>query len=763
MAALCGIREFTADLWLIDEAQIPATMENTLLLPPPVSNQSATLSRIHETSAKFQRYKILLRRRWWFLLLTASIGVCVQALRITGQPETYTSLAKLVAGGRIVANDGAVNWQEQLTDFYGTIIETLESAEMKKRAMARVHALHPDLKDSNVDIRVAQTKGSAIFNVFAIGSEPKFTKIFLDALLDEFIAFRQQIREQGLERALNTFTETVVKKSKELQERTEKLEAFRKANDTIQLSGNHNEAAAFLINLKAKRESLSGELRDLQVALQDVDAAMLDRERSTVSAAGASAAPGAPTAPAGSPGDVAALPKASGTVDSSTAASLGMTSNERDYLETKKEIMKLQNERAKMLRNFKPGHPDIVVLDEKIDSEKQLLTNFSEEIVKEMRSREATLIRQLKVLDEQIAEKQKEALELAAKLAEHERLEEEFKASKLAHDKMFEDVQKLQANQQIQTDFVAIQERATNAYKDVQDWVKPMILGLIGGLIFGVLILVLFDRLDDRMNSFSEFQGLFPAEAVLGQIPEQRQRGDVALLRPNDDRHLYAEAFRNVRSSILFKNWQGKMPKTILVTSAVPNEGKTTVTSNLAITMALAGARVLLADCDLRRGGVSELFKLPVTPGLSEVLRGRMHWRDAVQETGVKGLDLLARGEVFDQTSEVLLSKTAQEMLREMSDEYDYVIFDSAPVLVADDTASFAPKLDTVLFVVRLSSTMARLSGKALNLLYERQVNVGGVILNRSTTNLKEYTYYNYASYYYAPVKKGEPGEPAKG
>ena len=264
------------------------------------------------------------------------------------------------------------------------------------------------------------------------------------------------------------------------------------------------------------------------------------------------------------------------------------------------------------------------------------------------------------------------------------------------------------------------------------------------------------------MNSFSEFQGLFPAEAVLGQIPEQRQRGDVALLRPNDDRHLYAEAFRNVRSSILFKNWQGKPPKTILVTSAVPNEGKTTVTSNLAVTMATSGARVLLADCDLRRGGVSELFKLPGGPGLSEVLLGKLHWRDAVQETGIRGLDLLARGEVFDQTSEMLLSKTAEEVLREMGDEYDYVIFDSAPVLVADDTPSFAPKIDMVLFVVRLSSTMARLSGKALDLLYDRQVNVGGVILNRSTTNLKEYTYYNYASYYYAPKKTGSEAPATK-
>jgi Mrp family chromosome partitioning ATPase len=73
---------------------------------------------------------------------------------------------------------------------------------------------------------------------------------------------------------------------------------------------------------------------------------------------------------------------------------------------------------------------------------------------------------------------------------------------------------------------------------------------------------------------------------------------------------------------------------------------------------------------------------------------------------------------------------------------------------VADDTASIAPKMDTVLFIVRMSSTMARLTAKALDILYDRQVNVGGVILNRASTNLKEYTYYNYASYYSISARK---------
>ncbi len=405
------------------------------------------------------------------------------------------------------------------------------------------------------------------------------------------------------------------------------------------------------------------------------------------------------------------------------------------------------------METFKESHPQIADITQEIAGQKALLGQYQIQIQDEMRSQLDSIQRTITVLDQQIADRQKEAIEFGGKLAEYEKLKAEAAITKDAYQKMFDRAETFQSMFNTQSDYVAIQERATSASEHTDDWKMPIIIGLIVGLGAGVIILLLFDRLDDRMNSYSEFQALFPGEAVLGQIPEQRQRGDVALLRPNDDRHLYAEAFRNIRSSILFKNWQGKPPKTILITSAVPNEGKTTVTSNLAVTMALAGARVLLADCDLRRGGVSELFKLPSTPGLSEALRGKLHWRDAVQETSTRNLDLLARGDVFDQTSEMLLSKTAEEMLREMGDEYDYVIFDSAPVLVADDTASFAPKLDSVLFVVRMSSTMARLSGKALDLLYERQVNIGGVILNRSSSNLKEYTYYNYASYYYAPAK----------
>ena len=127
----------------------------------------------------------------------AMAGLCLQALRITGKPQEFVSFAKVVAGQFPGTNHSGILWQEQHADFYGTIIETLESAELKRRAMDRVRALNPDLSDSDVSIHVVQTKGSTIFNILATGTDPRYTQLFLDALLDEFIAFRQTIQEQA--------------------------------------------------------------------------------------------------------------------------------------------------------------------------------------------------------------------------------------------------------------------------------------------------------------------------------------------------------------------------------------------------------------------------------------------------------------------------------------------------------------------------------------------------------------------------------------
>jgi capsular exopolysaccharide synthesis family protein len=242
------------------------------------------------------------------------------------------------------------------------------------------------------------------------------------------------------------------------------------------------------------------------------------------------------------------------------------------------------------------------------------------------------------------------------------------------------------------------------------------------------------------------------SEPILGQIPnvaETRQETGLPLLQTEDERYTYAEAFRSLRSSLIFMPNQEEL-KTLLITSAIPNEGKSTIASNLAVTMAASGARVLLVDADLRRGDLAQLFDTDGRFGLSSILRGEVPWKEAVQVTKHPTLSLIPRGPVTNQSGELLLRPELMNLLEQFKEHYDLTIFNTAPILAADDTPTLAPNFDGVLMVVRAAFTSARLSKNALNMLYQRQVNVLGLILNCIDSEMPDYYYYRYPKYYAA-------------
>jgi capsular exopolysaccharide synthesis family protein len=704
-----------------------------------------TLNRFHETSARFQRYKVLLRRRWWFLILTAAIAICGTALNISSKKTEYRANGTVIAGMQVKLGDrGSVFENKFIQEFYGTQIEMLQSARIKANALTRLRGSDPGLKEIDVNIRVTQNKGSSILNVVGVGEEPEFTWKYVNALLDEYLAMRKETFDSSVEGTANKIIAEVQRKEQAMVDKKKAYEDFLKNNDQTLFNSSQNQAAVYLASLQHNLRLLETEKSFMTELGQD--AYLRQKSQNTVGL------PSNTALPAPLPGANPEIGTASGL------AASGISRIESDWLESMQLLRSLEAERERLLRgDLLAEHPQVKDLANKIDSQKTRIETLSIQAKEEWARRVASLDLRMKSLKSEIEVWKVNAAAANEKIVEHQHFKSDYDRAVKDYEGWLEKRDELSAAGLTAGEPVTIMDRPGGAVQHDPDLWFPLSIALLIGLVAGGVILLLFDRLDDRMNSFSEFQALFPGESILGQIPEQSSRGDVTLLRPNDDRHLYAESFRNLRSSILFKNWRGaKPPKVILVTSAVPNEGKTTTVANLAVTMAIGGARVLLVDADLRRGGVNELFKISVNPGFSDVLTSKVHWRDAVQDTGTKGLHVLPRGEALEQTSEMFLSPLAGEVVKEMQEEYDYVIFDSAPVLVADDTASFAPRVDSVLFVVRMSSTMARLSAKALDLLYERQVNVGGIILNRSSTNLKEYTYYNYASYYTVGTDKAK-------
>ncbi len=171
-------------------------------------------------------------------------------------------MAKLVQGGSRF-DDPSSNWREQQVDIYGTIIEPLESAELKRRALERVRALNPDLREVDVEIRVVQTKGSAIFNILATGTEPKYTRIFLDALLDEFIAFRQSMRERDQGERLRPLTDEVAALQKKLEESISLMEKAKVKVESLEAKAEQERRVVRLVKLRDLRDDMLLELKSL--------------------------------------------------------------------------------------------------------------------------------------------------------------------------------------------------------------------------------------------------------------------------------------------------------------------------------------------------------------------------------------------------------------------------------------------------------------------------------------------------------------------
>lgn len=396
-----------------------------------------------------QRVRELMRANQWrgrigvgVLSLIAVVAVILTVLAATKvefkpRKPVYQSVAKLVAGGGMT--EQPLTWQDQRQDFYGTIIETIESAEMKRRALERVRVLNPNLKDQAVEILVSQRKASAIFSVQARCEDGKYARVFLDSLLDEFISFRQSIREQTQGKVLNTFLQEMVKQQKVMEDRAVPLAVFQKENNVVTLTNANNEAATRLNLLIKQREELRAEAAEMKLALDNISAALAARKQE---------------------------PRLVGEFIPTDA--------ESSYLKTKNELFVLDNERKFLLQTRKPDHAEVMALDEKIAKTKFLFQSLSAHITEDLRIRYEDAPRRIAALDEQCAVLEQEALRLGGKLAEHERLKSEAQLAKEAYQKLFERVEGLKLQNDTRMDYVAIQERASKAEEVTQSGLLPV-------------------------------------------------------------------------------------------------------------------------------------------------------------------------------------------------------------------------------------------------------------------------------------------------
>ncbi len=232
---------------------------------------------------------------------------------------------------------------------------------------------------------------------------------------------------------------------------------------------------------------------------------------------------------------------------------------------------------------------------------------------------------------------------------------------------------------------------------------RNIAMGLALGVILGLGLAVLRDRLDNSIKDKDTLEAI-TGTGVVGNIPLDKERRKVAAISFETDNSGTSEAFRKLRTNLQFLAVDNP-PRSFVITSSVPNEGKSTTAINIALALAEAEHSVVLVDGDLRRPSLHKYLGLSGLVGLSTVLSGQASLSEALQPTGVAGLTVLASGAIPPNPSELLGSVTAQKLLSELRADFDYVIVDSTPLLAVTDAAILAAGADGVLIAARYGQT----------------------------------------------------------
>lgn len=291
--------------------------------------------------------------------------------------------------------------------------------------------------------------------------------------------------------------------------------------------------------------------------------------------------------------------------------------------------------------------------------------------------------------------------------------------------------------------------------------VRTGILALFVGLVLGLGLAVLREFLDDSVKTKDDFERVVPGVPVLGLIPvvsAWRGRETPYLVSIEDPTSPAAEAYRTLRTSIQFLGLEQPM-RTLQVTSANAQEGKTTTLANLAVALARSGATVAIVCCDLRRPRVHEFFGLANEVGFTSVLLGKVPLAGAVQEVPDQArLALLASGPLPPNPSELLSSRRTVEVLGSLQAEYDIVLVDAPPVLPVTDALVLSGRVDATLLVAVAGATTRKEVARSVELLRQVDAPLVGAVLNGVDT---EGSYgYAYQSYRYEPtVGRREPAK----
>ena len=413
---------------------------------------------------------------------------------------------------------------------------------------------------------------------------------------------------------------------------------------------------------------------------------------------------------------------------------------------------------ADVAAHYGPNHPEhkkaatqVTEIQDQIQSARENIVQRVGVEYRDAMSREA-------MLNKAVAEAKAEFDRINSRSFQYQTLKREAEADKKLYEELITKIREAGINAGFQSSAIRIADPARPGARPVFPNLKlNLLLALFCSTLLAVGAAIVSSVLDKAVRDPEQVARMLNTD-VIGTLPKLKElrcgtvavgedRGDCALVltRTPGRREVtgYEEAIRTLRNSILLADFDRRL-RTLMVTSAVPAEGKSTIATHLAIAHAQQGRSALLIDGDLRRPSVHRRLGVPNAVGLSNVLTGEVGWREArIRVEAVPRLEVLPAGSPSRRAGDLIGSELAR-LLEQASKEYDLVILDSPPLLGFPEPMAMATAVDGVLMVVRTGQTNRNALGSALATLSRLRANVVGIVMNEVRADSSEGYYYHY-------------------
>ncbi|MBN1103988.1 MAG: SPOR domain-containing protein, partial [Deltaproteobacteria bacterium] len=450
-------------------------------------------------------------------------------------------------------------------------------------------------------------------------------------------------------------------------------------------------------------------------------------------------------------------------------------------------LVSLMLKRTTLLEDYTPRHPEVVEISRRIVEDAKKMLYLLKLQVRDMEIREGER-------REEVAEVERKTNLLMEKKLEFDRLKRKVDLYNDMTALLERKNQEALIRQAEKPEEITIVKPALLPSQPINPpkTATTGAMGVVIGLVLGLVAAFIVETFDTSLGAIEDVEETLGTQ-VLGVIPyadpkeiyesieekDPEKAGDSPFLHTADlvshfsPKSMIAESFRALRTNIQFKDAEKKL-RTLAITSASPQEGKTLCSINVAITMAQAGMKTLLVGSDMRKPMLSRVFGVEASPGLTDILLGNHPWRDTVKTItdiimgkmsldevmmtpGLDNLHIITAGSIPPNPTVLIESGRLREFMEEAQKEYDLIIFDSPPILSTADAVVLGGKVDGVLLVYRVGSVSRGLLKRAATQLKQVKCNILGVILNGMKPEISpDFQDFKYYKYYYSYGEEGK-------